>query len=170
MRYTIAVFAAVAVLAQAGFAQGTCSLQTLRGGYVGTHTGSSLIPITLPDGTTLPPAPYEMLSRLSFDGQGHATGTFIGILYGLAIKGTYNDFTYEVNADCTVKLKFTAASPGIPGVMPPLAIPACHEGVVLWDGTEAHLVGQTACTPDGQGPVPEMVRTVLKRIGLPWWG
>jgi hypothetical protein len=159
------------MFAQTGFAKpGACSAQTLRGAYVGTHTGSSVVTITLPNGTKLAPAPYEMLSLIVFDGQGHATGTLTGILYGVALKGTYSDFTYEVNADCTVKLKFTTVSAGIPGVMPPLVIPACHEGVVLWPGDEAYLIGQTACTPDGQGPVLEMVRTVLKRIGpASWW-
>lgn len=147
----------------------TCSQTTLRGTYVGVHNGMTTVATAIPGGPTLPPFPFEMVSRTTFDGRGGGTGVITANFYGIVSKGTYTDFTYEVAADCTVKLKFTVQSPAIPGLFPAMVIgPNQHEGLTTLDGDEVYLVS-VAATPDGQGHVDQMARTRLKRVRFTSW-
>ena len=161
-------FAAVASLAcTAALAQPTCSTGTLRGVYVGIHSGSTTVPTVMPGGPTLPPFTFEMVSRNTYDGRGGGSGTITANFFGIVSKGTISKISYTVNDDCTVKITQTISSPAVPGLLPAMSVSSQHEGIIRFDGEEVYLVS-VAVNASGQGNVEQMARTVLKRVGPPW--
>jgi hypothetical protein len=78
-------------LAPAVKAQASCSLQnaTLSGSYVISGTGSYA------------GAPFALVGRITYDGQGKASLTYSASISGVTYSGVNATGTYTVNSDCT---------------------------------------------------------------------
>ena len=84
-------FAAILMAAAApAFADGNCSVATLRGGYGATGTGS-LAPNNQ--------APAALIARLVFDGAGNFTATETRSINGMVARLSFSG-TYTLNAAC----------------------------------------------------------------------
>ena len=81
-------FAAILMAAAVpAFADGNCSVATLRGGYGATGTGS------------LDQAPAALIARLVFDGAGNFTANETRSINGVVARITFSG-TYTLNAAC----------------------------------------------------------------------
>jgi hypothetical protein len=85
-------FAAILMAAAApAFADGNCSVATLRGGYGATGTGS-LAPNNQ--------APAALIARVVFDGAGNFTASETRSINGTVTRGVSFSGTYTLNAAC----------------------------------------------------------------------
>src|SRR6266705_829397 len=93
-RTTLAAIGVALFITMAMPAQATqCSLANVAGSYGYTTSGF----VAIAPGTFLPAA---AAGRITFDGNGHVSGTQTRVVAGSSLDETYSG-TYSVNADCT---------------------------------------------------------------------
>src|SRR5215216_2195014 len=103
MKKFLGVILTTLLITMAGFAQGKdggerrCSLSTLKGSYGYLISGAVF---DSSDPTFNTHFPFAGLGRVTFDGQGNATGTELVNFAGFFIDRVYTG-TYTVNEDCT---------------------------------------------------------------------